>query len=77
MKNFCSQYNYVEIWRKRISKRKVLCPKNPVKIWDVNVENIIISKLIKTKSNSKYLIEIKLDRAKRPLFLTMAKMTGR
>ena len=27
-------------------KRKVLCCKKPTKIWDVNVENIDISKLV-------------------------------
>ena len=32
-------------------------------IGDVNVENIVISKLIKTKTNSKYFIGIKFDKA--------------
>ena len=26
--------------------------KKPIKIWDVNVDNIVISRLIETKSNS-------------------------
>ena len=30
--------------------------KKPIKTWDVNVDNIVISKLVKTKSNSKYSI---------------------
>ena len=30
--------------------------KKPIKIWDVNVGNIVISKLFKTKTNSKYVI---------------------
>ena len=28
----------------------------PIRIWDVNVDNIVISKLVKTKNTSKYLI---------------------
>ena len=35
---------------------------------------IVISKLVKTKTNSKYLIEIKFDKAIRPLVLIMPKM---
>ena len=30
--------------------------KKPINIWDVNADNIVISKLFKTKTNSKYLI---------------------
>ena len=29
--------------------------KRPIKIWDVNADDIVISKLVKTKTNSKYL----------------------
>ena len=50
--------------------------KKPVKIWDANVDNIVISKLIETKTNSKYLIGIKFDKAIRPLVLIMPKMNG-
>ena len=45
-------------------------------MWDVNVENIVISKLLKTKINSKYLIAIKIDKSIRPLVLIMRKMSG-
>ena len=45
-------------------------------MWDVNVENIVISKLLKTKTNSKYLIAIKIDKSIRPLVLIMRKMSG-
>ena len=31
--------------------------KIPIKIWDVNVDNLIISKLVKAKPNFKYLME--------------------
>ena len=30
--------------------------KKPIKIWDLNVDNIVILKLVITKTNSKYLI---------------------
>ena len=59
----------------RNSKRKFYAAKRPIKIWDVNIENIVILKLIKTKTNSKYLIRY-LDKAIRPLVLIMPKMSG-
>ena len=38
---------------KKVTKEKFLCcKKNPTKRWDVNVDNIVISKLIITKTNS-------------------------
>ena len=40
----------------KIAKEKFYAAKKPINIWDVNVDNIVISKLIKTKINSKYLI---------------------
>ena len=49
--------------------------KRPIKIWDVNVDNIVISKLVKTETNSKYLIGY-LDKAIRPLVLIISKMSG-
>ena len=49
--------------------------KKPIKIWDVNVDNIVISKLVKTKTNSKYLIGY-LDKAIRALLLIMLKISG-
>ena len=39
-----------------IPKEKFYAAKNPIKILDVDVDNIVISKLVKTKTNSKYLI---------------------
>ena len=45
-------------------------------IWDNNVDNIVISKLVKTKTNCKYLIGMKVDKAIRPLVLIMPKMNG-
>ena len=69
-------YNDGEIRRERNSKRKVLCCKKPRKILDVNVNNIVISKLVKTKTNSKYLNGIKFEKAIRLLVLIMPKVSG-
>ena len=44
-------------------------------MWDINVDNIFISKLVKTKTNSKYCIGY-LDKAIRPLVLTIPKTSG-
>ena len=56
---------------KEIAKEKFYTAKKTIKIWDVNVENIVISKLINTKTSSKYLIGIKFDKAIRALILIM------
>ena len=61
---------------KEIAKEKFYAAKNPIKIWDVNVDDIVISKLVKTKASSGYLIRIKFDIAIRPLVLIMRKMKG-
>ena len=58
---------------REISKKR--CCKKPIKNWDVNVENIVTSKLVKTKTSSKYLIGTKLDKAIRPVVLIMSKMS--
>ena len=44
-------------------------------IWDVNIDNKVISKLIETKTNSKYLIGY-LNKVIRPLVLILSKMSG-
>ena len=61
---------------KEIAKKKFYAGKKPIKIWDVNVDNIVISKLIETKTNSKYFIGIKFDETIRPLVLIIPKMSG-
>ena len=40
----------------KVVKEKFYGDKKPIKIWDVYVDNIVISKLIERKNNSKYLI---------------------
>ena len=47
-----------------------------MKNWDVNIDNIVISKLTQTKTNSKQLIGIKFDKVTRPLVLIMPTMSG-
>ena len=42
--------------RERNSKKRFYAAKRPIKMCDVNIDNIVISKLVKTKTNSKYLI---------------------
>ena len=48
--------------------------KKLIKNWNVNVDNIIISKLVETKNNSKYLIEY-LDEVIRPLVVILPEMS--
>ena len=66
----------VRLGEKEIEKEKFHAPKKPIKICDVNFDNIAISIFVKTKTNSKYLIGIKFDKAIRPLVLIMPKMSG-
>ena len=40
----------------KVAKEELYGAKNPIKIWDVNADNIIISKPVETKNNSKCLI---------------------
>ena len=64
----------VKFRKAEIAKEKFYAAKKPIKIWDVNVHKIFISKLVKTKTNSKYLIGY-LDKDIRPLVLIMPKMS--
>ena len=61
---------------KEIAKENFYTAKKFINVWDVNVDNIVMSKLIDTKTNSKYLIGIKSDKAIRPLVLIIPKMSG-
>ena len=60
----------------RHGKRKVLCCKKRIAIFGVNVDSLVMSKLVKAKTRSKYLIGIKFDKAIRPLVLITPKMSG-
>ena len=58
--------------RQKYQKKSFMLQKKPIKIWDVNVNNIVITKLVKTKTNSKYSIWY-LDIAITQLVLIMPK----
>ena len=72
--NFCPQYNNGEIRRERNSKKKFYATKRPITFCYVNVDNIVFSKLVKTKTNSIYLIGC-VDKAIRQLVLIMPEMS--
>ena len=40
---------------REIAKNVFVLQKRPIKIWDINVDNIVISELVKTKTKSQYL----------------------
>ena len=57
------------------AKEKFYGAKKSVNIWDVIIGNIVISKLVETKTNSKCLIGYS-DKVIRPLVLILSKMRG-
>ena len=65
----------VKFGKTEIPKEKFYVAKKPIKIWDVNVNDIVISKLVKTKTNFKCLTKY-LDKDIRPLVLIMPKRSG-
>ena len=65
----------VRLGDREIVKEKFYAVRGPIKVWDANVDNIVISKLVQAKTNFKYLIGY-LDKAIKPLVLVMAKMSG-
>ena len=60
------------MFQKKEAKEIFYEAKMPLKIQDVNIDNIIISKLVETKNNSKYLIG-DLHKVIRPLVLILPK----
>ena len=65
----------VRFGEREIAKEMFYAVKKPIEILDVNVDNIVISKLVKTKTNFKYLIG-HLDKAIRTLVFVIPKMSG-
>ena len=65
----------VKLGDRETAKERFYSAKRPIKTWKVNVYNIVISKFVNTKTNSKYLIGY-LDKTIRPLVLKMPKMSG-
>ena len=59
----------------KVSKEKIYAAKKPRKICYVNVDNIVISKLIETKTNSKYLVGY-LDKLKMEIKIKNSKLTS-
>ena len=58
----------------KIAKEKFYAAKTTIRVWDVNVDNKVISKLVKTKTNSKYLVGY-LHKVIRSLVLISPKMS--
>ena len=56
----------------KLTKEKLYTANKPTNMWDVNVDNIVISKLIEKKANSKYLVGY-LDKAIRSIVLIRLK----
>ena len=65
----------VRFGEREIAKEKFYAAKKLIKIWDVNVHNIVILKLVNIKTIVKYLIRY-LDKGIRALVLIMSKMSG-
>ena len=59
----------------KIAKEKVYATKEKKSIWNINIDNIVISKLVETKTNSKYWIGY-LHKAIRLLVWILPKMSG-
>ena len=53
---------------REIAKERFYAAKKSIQIWDTNADNRVISELVKTKTNSKYLIGY-LNKTIRPLVL--------
>ena len=66
----------LRFYKTKVTKEKFYCAKKPVNIWDVNADNIVVSKLIKRKSSSKHLIGY-LDEVIKPLVLILPKIGRR
>ena len=65
-----------DIYCDKSSKINILwCKKIYIYVWDVYVDNIVISKLVKAKTNSQYLSGY-LDKFIRPFALALPKISG-
>ena len=59
----------------KVAKEESYGAKKPIKIWHVNLDNMVILKLLETKNNSKYLSRY-LGEDTRPLVLILLKVSG-
>ena len=64
----------MKLGKTEIAKEQFYVANKPIQIWNINVDNRVTSRLVKTKNTSKYLIGY-LDEDKRPLVLIVPKMT--
>ena len=51
----------VRLGQKEIARENSYAAKKPIKILDVNFDNIVILKLIETETNSKCLMSFRID----------------
>ena len=65
----------LRLGKAKVAKEEFYSLKMPIKIYDVNVDNIVISKLVETKNSCKYLIGY-FVKVIRPLVLLLPKMSG-
>ena len=63
---------FVEI---KVAKEELWGAKKPIRIWNVDLDKLVISKLVKTYKSSNYFIGY-LDKFIRPLVLILPKMSG-
>ena len=56
-------------------QKKHFMVQETINIWDDNVDNVVVSRLVETKTNSEYLTGY-LDKVIRPLVLVLPKMSG-
>ena len=73
--NFFDSIIMLKFGKTKVAKETFYIAKKPIEIWNVNADNIIISKLVEAKNNSKNLIGY-LDEVIRPLVLILPKMSG-
>ena len=59
---------------KVVKEKFYAAKKKTINIWDVNIDDIVVSKLTETKTSSKYLIRY-LDTVIGPLVLILPKMS--
>ena len=55
-KNFFNTIIIIRFNETKVAKEELHCAKKTINTWDVNVNNIVITKLIKIKKNSKNFI---------------------
>ena len=46
----------LRLCKMKVAKEEFYAAKRPIKVWDVDINNIVLSKLLETKNNSEYLI---------------------